>query len=121
VPMDTWLAMNKWVNDGIPFAGAAFRQWVRDCYQRDVLVKAEVRLRGQVVDLANITAPLLVIAGRQDHICTIAQAEAVLPLVSSADKNSLVFDAGHVGLLTGAEARTQLWPALRGWLAPRSR
>jgi polyhydroxyalkanoate synthase len=120
-PMATWLAMNKWVNDGIPFAGAAFRQWVVECYQRDALVKAELRLRGRVVDLASISAPVLVIAGRKDHICTVEQAEAILPLVASVDKQSVVFDAGHVGLLTGSEARAQLWPAVRGWLAPRSR
>ncbi|HEV2238523.1 MAG TPA: alpha/beta fold hydrolase [Ktedonobacterales bacterium] len=120
-PMATWLAMNKWVNDGIPFAGAAFRQWVVECYQRDALVKAELRLRGRVVDLASITAPVLVIAGQKDHICTVAQAEAILPLVASADKQSAVLDAGHVGLLTGSEARAQLWPTVRGWLAPRSR
>jgi polyhydroxyalkanoate synthase len=120
-PMETWLALNKWVNDGIPFAGAAFRQWVTQCYQRDALVRAEMRLRGRIVDLSNITAPLLVIAGQRDHICTVAQAEAILPLVSSTDKRSVVLDAGHVGLLTGAEARDKLWPAVRGWLAPRSR
>jgi polyhydroxyalkanoate synthase len=120
-PMETWLAMSKWVNEGIPFAGAAFRQWVTECYQRDALVKATMRLRGQLVDLASITTPLLVIAGRRDHICTVEQAEAILPLVSSPDKRSIILDAGHVGLLTGAEARSQLWPAVRGWLAPRSR
>jgi polyhydroxyalkanoate synthase len=120
-PMETWLAMNKWVNDGIPFAGAAFRQWIAECYQRDALVKAELLLRGQLVDLACINAPLLVIAGRRDHICSVEQAEAILPLVSSTDKRSIILDAGHVGLLTGTEARGQLWPAVRGWLAPRSR
>lgn len=26
--MDTWLAMNKWVNDGVSFPGEAFRQWI---------------------------------------------------------------------------------------------
>jgi poly[(R)-3-hydroxyalkanoate] polymerase subunit PhaC len=119
-PMDTWLAMSKWVNDGIPFAGVAFRQWVVECYQRDALVKADLRLRGQVVDLSSVTAPLLVVAGSKDHICTVEQAEAIMPLVASSDKRSVIFDAGHVGLLTGGEARAQLWPTVRGWLAPRS-
>src|ERR671917_1592948 len=32
-PMETWLAMNKWVNDGPPFPGAAFRQWITEFYQ----------------------------------------------------------------------------------------
>ncbi|HEX9412003.1 MAG TPA: class III poly(R)-hydroxyalkanoic acid synthase subunit PhaC [Ktedonobacterales bacterium] len=120
-PMDTWLAINKWVNDGIPFAGAAFRQWIHDFYQRNALVRAELQVRGRQVDPANITCPLLAIAGRKDHICTLSQAEAIMRVVASPDKELLVLDAGHVGLLTGSEAKTQLWPKVRGWLAPRSK
>lgn len=120
-PMGTWLAMNKWVNDGVPLAGAAFRQWIRDFYQQNKLVKGELALRGRRVDLANITCPVLSIAGKKDHICTPPQAEAVLKLIASQDKEWLLLDAGHVGLLTGAEARKDLWPRVRGWLAPRSK
>jgi polyhydroxyalkanoate synthase len=120
-PMEGWLAMNKWVNDGVPFAGAAFRQWIRDCYQQNKLVNGELALRGRRVDLANITCSVLSIAGKKDHICTPPQAEAAVKLVASQDKEWLLLDAGHVGLLTGAEARKDLWPRVRGWLAPRSK
>lgn len=61
--MDSWLAMSKWVNDGVPFAGAAFKQWIREFYQQNRLVKGEIRLRGRRVNLAEITCPVLNIAG----------------------------------------------------------
>ena len=119
--MDTWLAMNKWVNDGVPFAGEAFRMWIRDFYQQNKLVKGEIRLRGHKVDLANITCPVLNIAGKKDHICTLPQAEATMSHISSQDKEFLVLDAGHVGLLTGSEAKKGLWPKIRNWLDQRSK
>ncbi|MBV9257330.1 MAG: class III poly(R)-hydroxyalkanoic acid synthase subunit PhaC [Ktedonobacteraceae bacterium] len=119
-PMDTWLAMNKWVNDVIPFPGAAFRQWIRDFYQRNKLVKGEIVLRGQRVNLSNIHCSLLSIAAQKDHICTLQQAKAIMELVSSEDKTFLALNAGHVGLLTGSEARKNLWPELRSWLEQHS-
>lgn len=119
-PMETWLAMNKWVNDGPPFPGAAFRMWIRDFYQRNKLVKGEVELRGQRVDLSNIAVPLLTIAGEKDHICTVPQAEAIMELAASEDKEFFLLDAGHVGLLTGSGAKKGLWPKVSGWLAQRS-
>ena len=119
--LDTWRAMNKWVNDGIPFAGAAFRQWIRDLYQQNKLVRGELRLRGRRVDLANITCAALNIAARRDHICALPQAEGTLALTGSTDTEFVLLDAGHVGLLTGAEAKKELWPRLRRWLGPRSR
>lgn len=118
--MDTWLAMNKWVKDGIPFPGEAFRHWIRDFYQQNKLVKGEIRLRGRRVDLANITCPVLDIAGEKDHICTVKQAEALMNHIGSKDKEFVIIPAGHVGLLTGSEARKVLWPTIESWLEPRS-
>jgi polyhydroxyalkanoate synthase len=115
-PMDNWLAMNKWINDGVPFAGAAFKQWMRDIYQQNKLVKGEITLRGRQVNLATITCPVLNIAGSKDHICTIPQAEATMHLIGSQDKTFLVFDAGHVGLVAGSDARKNLWPRMQAWL-----
>jgi polyhydroxyalkanoate synthase subunit PhaC len=119
--MDSWLAMNKWVNDGIPFPGAAFRQWIREFYQQNKLVKGQIVLRGRRVDLANIRCPVLNIAGKKDHICTLRQAEATMSLISSQDKEFFVLDAGHVGLLTGSDAKKSLWPKVASWLGPRSK
>src|SRR5919107_4903174 len=118
--METWKAMNKWVSDGTPFPGAAFKQWIRDFYQQNKLIKGEIRLREHRVDLAEITCPLLNVAAERDHICPLPQAEPTTDLVSSEDKESLVLDAGHVGLLTGRSAKKDLWPKVGSWLGDRS-
>lgn len=119
--MDTWLAMSKWVNDGVPFAGEAFRQWIREFYQQNKLAQGEITLRGHRVDLKNITCPVLNIAGKKDHICALPQAEATMSLIGSQDKEFFVLNAGHVGLLTGSEAKKNLWPKIDSWLELRSR
>jgi polyhydroxyalkanoate synthase subunit PhaC len=119
-PLDYWLAMNKWVNDGVPFPGEAFRQWIRDFYQHNALTRGELRLRGRPVDLASIKCSVLNIAGKKDHICPLPQTEPTLHLVGSQDKQWMVLDAGHVGLLTGSDARSNLWPRVRVWLESRS-
>src|SRR5215204_204226 len=119
-PMETWLAMNKWVNDGPPFPGATFRQWISEFYQQNKLAKGEIVLRGRRVDLSKIEVPLLNIAGKKDHICTLPQAEATMNLVGSQDKEFFVLDAGHVGLMTGRGAKKGLWPKVSDWLSTRS-
>ena len=119
--MDTWLAMNKWVNDGVPFPGEAFRQWIKEFYQQNKLIKGELKLRGHRVDLSKITCPVLNIAGKKDHICTLPQAEATMSHIGSEDKEFYVLDAGHVGLMTGSDAKKHLWPKIRSWLELRSK
>ncbi len=120
-PMETWLAMNKWVNDGVPFPGAAFKMWIKEFYQQNKLVKGEIQLRGRRVDLSKITCSVLNVAGKKDHICSLAQAEATMKYISSQDKEFFVLDAGHVGLMTGSEAKKGLWPKIRSWLEERSK
>ena len=55
--MTAWLAVSKWVDDGTPFPGEAFRQWIRDFYQQNKLPKGEIELRGQRINLSNIECP----------------------------------------------------------------
>lgn len=117
----TWIALNQWVSEGIPFAGEAFRQMIHDLIQHNELVKGEFRLRGRPVDLKNITCSLLSIAGTQDIICRVPQAEAIIRLAGSQDKEFCVLEGGHIGMMAGAEARQRLWLKVHRWLQPRSR
>jgi polyhydroxyalkanoate synthase subunit PhaC len=119
VSMLSWLAVSKWVDDAAPFPGEVFRRWVRDFYQRDKLVKGEVELRGQRVDLSNIECAVLNISGKRDYVVPASKTEATTALARSSDKASVSLDAGHVGMLVGPGAK-DLRARLRAWLAPRS-
>ncbi len=120
ITVDSWLAVSRWVDDGTPFPGEAFRQWVRDFYQKNKLIKGEIELRGRRVDLSEIEGSLLNIAGAKDIICPLSQTEATMDLVRSQDKEHLILDAGHVGLMASPEARKTFWPQMENWLEPRS-
>jgi polyhydroxyalkanoate synthase len=119
VSVRSWLAVSKWVDDAAPFPGEVFRRWVRDFYQGDKLVKGEVELRGQRVDLSNIGCAVLNISGKWDYIVPTSKTEATTALARSSDKESVSLDAGHVGMLVGPGAK-DLRVRLRDWLAPRS-
>ena len=120
-PIDGYKAMSKWANDPVPVPGAAYKQWIEDFYQQNKLVKGEMMLRGRRVDLSNIECPVLNLAGEKDHLVFRPQAEATMDLIGSEDKEFVVLDAGHVGLVMGRGAKKDLWPQVSNWLEPRSK
>ena len=115
-----WQAINRWVEDVIPFAGAAFRQFVQDYVRGNELIKGEHEIEGQRVDLSKIDAALLNVVAKYDHLVSQSQSESLMELVSSEDKELRVIPSTHVGLMASGRARYKLWPELVEWLAPRS-
>ena len=117
---EAYQTMAKWVADNPPFAGRAYREWIEAMYQRNQLVAGTLRLRGERVDLRNIEQNLLVVTAGADHIAPRRGTLPLLDLVSSADVEHLDRPGGHIGLMAGSRARTDVWPEIAGWLAERS-
>jgi polyhydroxyalkanoate synthase len=115
-----WQVINRWVEDVIPFAGSAFRQFVLDYVRGNELIRGEHEVNGQRVELSNIRAPLLNLVAEYDHIVAQSQAESIMELVSSEDKELRVIPSTHVGIMASGRARYKLWPEVAEWLAPRS-
>ncbi len=115
-----WQAINRWVEDVIPFAGAAFRQFVVEYVRGNKLIKGQHVIKGHSVDLSNIRAPLLNIVAQYDHIVAQSQSESIMNLISSEDKELRVIPSTHVGIMASGRARYKLWPEVVAWLAPRS-
>jgi polyhydroxyalkanoate synthase len=115
-----WQAINRWVEDVIPFAGAAFRQFVEDYLRGNELIKGTHVINGQPVDPANIRASLLNVVAKYDHLVSQAQAESIMDLVSSEDKELRVIPSSHVGIMASRRAKFKLWPEVVAWLGERS-
>ncbi len=115
-----FFAMELWVNDNIPVAGETFREFVKAFYQGNQLVRGEFHLGGRRVDLGRITCPLLLLAAKGDHLVAPASTVGILPQVNSHDVESVVVEAGHVGLVVSGKAHRSVWPAATQWLARRS-
>lgn len=116
-----WKLMQKWVNDGIPFPGEAFRQWIREFYQHNKLLKGELYIRGRRVDLSNIKANVLNIAAERDHIALPHQVKALMPVISSEDKTYAEMPTGHVSVCFGRQAINKTYPTVGDWLEQRSK
>ncbi|MCM2532263.1 class III poly(R)-hydroxyalkanoic acid synthase subunit PhaC [Neobacillus pocheonensis] len=112
--------LQKWLNDGIPFPGEAYRQWIRDFYQKNKLIKGELVVRGQKVKLENITANVLNLAGENDLIAQPHQVEALMDAISSKDKQFKNLPVGHTSITFGSKASKITYPTISEWLAERS-
>ncbi|WP_078409189.1 class III poly(R)-hydroxyalkanoic acid synthase subunit PhaC [Priestia abyssalis] len=119
--VESWKLMQKWVGDGIPFPGEAYRQWIREFYQQNKLINGELTIRGRKVDLSNIKANVLNIAASRDHIAMPHQVEALMDVISSKDKEFKLLQTGHVSVVFGPKAVKETYPSIGDWLEPRSK
>ena len=119
-PRPAYQAMAKWVADNPPFPGRAYRQWITWMYKENRLVSGNIRLRGRRVDLSQIGQNLLIVTAGADHIAPPEGTVPLLSLVGSEDVTHLERPGGHIGLMAGSKAKTQIWPELAQWLSERS-
>ena len=118
--VEAWHAMNTWVTDNVPLAGGAFRQLIVDLYRKDKLMRGELMIRGERVDLSRIRANLLTVIAAGDHITPSCQSEPIMSRVSSPDKELFRINGGHIGIMAGSGASKYTWPHINTWLAARS-
>jgi polyhydroxyalkanoate synthase len=118
--VDAWHAMNTWVTDNVPMAGATWRQLIVDLYRQDRLMQGTMKLRGQLADLSKIRANLLTVIAEGDHITPSCQSEPIMHKVSSKDKELFRVRGGHIGIMAGSGASKTTWPHLEQWLGKRS-
>ncbi len=115
-----FLRMEKWIFDSPGQAGECLRQFIKDCYQGNKLVKGELKIGGRTVDLRNITMPLLNIYAAADHLVPPAATKPLNDLVGTSDKTLYEFKGGHIGVFVGSKSQKELAPALSQWLHERA-
>jgi polyhydroxyalkanoate synthase len=114
-----FLRMEKWIFDSPGQVGECMRQFIKDCYQENRLVKGELKIGDSLVDLGNITMPLLNIYASADHLVPPAATKPLNDLVGTADKTLYEFKGGHIGVFVGGKSQKELAPAISKWLHER--
>jgi len=115
-----FLRLEKWLYDTPPIAGETFRQWISDIYQKNLLVKNEMKLGDKIVDLSTIKVPLLNIIADEDHLVSPQCSAPLNDVVSSTDKRLMKFHTGHVGLIASLYSQNNVLPKVGQWLMARS-
>ena len=119
--VENFLRMEKWIFDSPGQAGEAYRQFMKDCYQENLLIKNRMEIGGKRINLKEISMPFLNIMAEFDHL---VPNESSLPLtkaISSTDKESMVFPTGHIGMFVGSKSQNEVCPKIAQWLKPRSK
>ena len=115
-----------WMSDTPMIPSGFFRDYIGILYQRNQLVNNELEItlssenKPELVDLAQITMPLLNIVDDKDDICTIPAATPINDIATSDDKKLINFPIGHIELSVSSDAHVKLWPQAVKWLEERS-
>jgi polyhydroxyalkanoate synthase len=114
-----FLRMEKWIFDSPDQAGEAYRQFLKDFYQGNKLIKGEVRLGGQRVELSNLRMPILNLYAEKDHLVPPASSLVLEQYVGTQDYTARSFPVGHIGMYVSGKVQRDLPPAIANWLKER--
>ena len=81
------------------------------------LLTGKVDLSGHEIDVADITAPVLIFAGNTDGIAPINSVKALVKLLTKSHEVRFeIVPGGHLGMLTGRAARGTTWVTMDEWI-----
>jgi polyhydroxyalkanoate synthase len=118
--VDNFMRVEKWLADTPPIPGELFKQWIKDIYQKNLLIQNKMYVGRRHVSLKNIKMPLFTQIAVGDHLVS---PECSMPLhyaVKSQDKSLKIYPTGHVGMIASSLSQKKVLPELGKWLKERS-
>ncbi len=115
-----FMRMEKWIFDSPDQAGETYREFIKQFYQQNGLVKGTVKIGDDTVDLARIKIPVLNIYAIHDHLVPPDSSKALEGCVSSKDYQALEFPGGHIGIYVSGKAQKMIPPSVAKWLSERT-
>jgi polyhydroxyalkanoate synthase len=117
--VENFVRMEKWIFDSPDVPGETFRQFVKDCYQKNLLIQSKMEVGGKRVELKRITMPMLNFYGKLDHLVPPAACERLIEQVGSRDARNICLDTGHIGIYVSSKCQKEFAPRIVQWLGKR--
>jgi polyhydroxyalkanoate synthase len=117
--LENFMRMEKWIFDSPDQAGETYRQFIKEFYQQNLLIKGEVKIGTKTVDLKNLTMPVLNIYAQDDHLVPPSASKPLEKYVGTKDYTELSFKGGHIGIYVSGSAQKEVPPAIGKWLDAR--
>ena len=117
--VENFIRMEKWIFDSPDVPGETFREFVKDCYQKNLLIQNKMRVGGRRVDLKKITMPLLNYYGLYDHLVPPGACDRLTSSVGSKDAQDMALDTGHIGIYVSSKCQREFAPKIATWLKKR--
>ncbi len=109
-----FVALEDWLNDGVPLAAPVAREALFDWYGRNTPAEGEWRVAGRAVTPERIDAAALVMIPARDRIVPPASARALAQRLPNAIQADIAL--GHIGMVVGSSAPKRAWSTLIDWL-----
>ncbi len=118
--VENFMHMEKWIFDSPDQAGEAYKEFIKQFYQENKLIKSKVLIGKDRVDLENITVPVLNIYARDDHLVPPDASRALAGCIGSEDYTEMEFPGGHIGIYVSSKAQKLLPKTIADWLNQRN-
>ncbi|MFC3674109.1 alpha/beta fold hydrolase [Ferrovibrio xuzhouensis] len=109
-----FVAMEDWLNDGVPLAGPVARECLLGWYGENTPPAGRWLVDGRPVRPQDWRKPALAVLPERDKLVPKEGAEAILSQLPQADR--LDVPSGHIGMMVGPRAESGLWQPLADWL-----
>jgi polyhydroxyalkanoate synthase len=114
-----FLRMEKWIFDSPDQAGEAFRQFVKEFFQKNLLIQGKIVIGEYRIDLKNLTMPILNVYATEDHLVPPESSKALQKYVGTADYTEVPFKGGHIGIYVSSRAQKEVPVTIGKWLEAR--
>ncbi|NMJ44396.1 alpha/beta fold hydrolase [Roseomonas sp. JC162] len=111
---ELFVALEDWLNDGIPLPAPVARQCLAGWYGRNEPGRLAWHVAGQVVDPAGWDGPAFAGIPHRDRI--VPPESALAAALRLRDVKTHLAPAGHISMVAGGGAETALWHPFRAWL-----
>ncbi|MGH7112916.1 MAG: alpha/beta fold hydrolase, partial [Stellaceae bacterium] len=112
-----FVALEDWINDGVPLGLALARDCVRRWYRDNEPGRGTWRVAGRRVQPSLLRRAALVVIPGRDRIVPPPSAE---PLAAALGQPEILRPSlGHVGMMAAADAPAMLWTPIAEWLRAR--
>lgn len=117
--VENFVRMEKWIFDSPDVPAATFKQFIEDGYRKNLLIQNKMEVGGKVVDLRNITMPLLNFYGQFDHLVPPSACDKLCDAVGSNDTENICLKTGHIGIYVSSKCQALFAPKVAEWLKQR--
>ncbi len=109
-----FVALEDWLNDGVPLAAPVAREALFDWYGRNTPMSGDWRIAGRPIVPETLTKPALAMVPARDRIVPPASARALAERLPNATRADIAL--GHIGMVVSAGAPKRAWATLRAWM-----
>ena len=117
--VENFVRMERWIFDSPDVPAETFRQFIDDCYKKNLLIQNKMYLGGKRVDLKKLNMPLLNFYGKFDHLVPPEACDQLTKAVGSKDVEDICLETGHIGIYVSSKYQREFAPKIAQWLKAR--